>query len=76
MKAENFCYWLQGMFELNNPRQLDPSQTELIRRHLAMVFKHDIDPKMGDPEHQAALNAIHQGEPQSLTLPQNVLMRC
>jgi hypothetical protein len=31
----------------------------MIKAHLALVFKHEIDPSMGGPDHQAALNEIH-----------------
>lgn len=66
MTSENFCYWLQGFFELNGVRQsgtvqLTVEQTLCIRNHLDMVFKHEIDPSMGDAEHQAELNKIHEG---------------
>ena len=59
MKATEFCYWLQGMFELANPQELSPEQTKMIRQHLAMVFVHDIDPQAGGPEVQQKLNALH-----------------
>jgi hypothetical protein len=77
MKATEFCYWLQGYFEISDafseagltnddgsvvpPEGISPLQTEIIRRHLALVFKHDIDPKAGSPEYQAELQAIHDG---------------
>jgi hypothetical protein len=61
MKASEFCFWLQGLFELNNPQELNARQTTIIKRHLALVFKHDIDPKQGTPEHQAELQKIHDG---------------
>ena len=41
MKAENFCFWLQGFFELQAPASITPEQAEQIRTHLALVFKHD-----------------------------------
>lgn len=59
MKARDFCYWLQGVFEVGNPQELTAVQTTLIKQHLALVFKHEIDPSQGSPEHQAELNAIH-----------------
>jgi hypothetical protein len=46
------------MFELTDTKSLDLYQTDLVKRHLAMVFKHDIDPKYPA---QAELNAIHAG---------------
>jgi hypothetical protein len=41
MKAENFCFWLQGFFELTDPKQVTPEQAEQIKTHLALVFQHD-----------------------------------
>ena len=54
MKASEFCYWLQGYFEISessfnnnkkNDSRLGSDQVEMIKRHLAMVFVHDLDPK-------------------------------
>lgn len=59
MTSVQFAYWLQGLFELSNPKTLDEKQTDLIKRHLNMVFLHDIDPSMGSPEHQKKLNELH-----------------
>ena len=50
MKSRDFCYWLQGLFELQNPKALDEKQTDLIRAHLHMVFIHEIDPSL--PQNQ------------------------
>lgn len=66
MKATEFCYWLQGYFEIYGAsaepgNSLTGDQVEVIQRHLAMVFKHDIDPKAGPPEHQQILSDIHSG---------------
>ena len=69
MTARDFCFWLQGYFEVagvlpaGEPREratLTPEQVTVIRQHLALVFKHEIDPSMGPPEHQADLNKIHE----------------
>lgn len=60
MTSRDFCYWLQGYFEIHGVGDaLKPSQLECIRRHLALVFKHEIDPSAGPPEHQKELDAIH-----------------
>lgn len=64
MTAESFCYWLQGYFEVNDESKRNSSvllsgQVDCIRRHLAMVFKHDIDPKLGDDAHREELQKIH-----------------
>jgi hypothetical protein len=59
MQSRDFVYWLQGLFELAEPLTLNKKQTELIRKHLAMVFIHEIDPSMGDEAHQGKLNTVH-----------------
>jgi len=61
MTARDFAYWLQGFFELtkDDGKGLTPEQTELVKRHLNLVFAHDIDPSMGPKEHQVELNNIH-----------------
>jgi hypothetical protein len=41
MKAEQFCFWLQGCFELNELPSFDEVQTECIQRHVALVFAHE-----------------------------------
>lgn len=61
MTAVQMCFWLQGLFELANPTSLDARQTDLIRRHLAMVFKHEIDPSY-PAEQQQILDDIHAGK--------------
>jgi len=66
MKARDFCYWLQGYFELREQNlAITAQQANTIKNHLSLVFKHDIDPSMGGPEHQAELNAAH-GLPTSI----------
>jgi hypothetical protein len=69
MKATEFCYWLQGMFELTEVKSLNEEQTDLIRRHLAMAFQHDID-KRPSEEEQAKLNKLHRPDPST------VMLRC
>lgn len=64
MKTDQFCFWLQGLFELAEPEMLTAKQTELIRSHLALVFYHDIDPSHSDdPEEQKKMQDIHDGKP-------------
>lgn len=38
MNEREFCYWLQGFFEVGNPKQLSPEQTQIIKDHLALLF--------------------------------------
>lgn len=62
MTSRDFVYWLQGVFELANVTSFDERQTELIRRHLALVFIHEIDPS-APADQQAKLNEAHHGPP-------------
>ncbi len=42
MTPENFCYWLQGFFELNKNmhiQSLTEHQVNMIQEHLSLVFK-------------------------------------
>lgn len=39
MNCENFCYWLQGLLELEpNLTHLNEDQVKMIREHLGYVF--------------------------------------
>lgn len=59
MTSRDFVYWLQGYFEISGHTNLDNEKVEVIRKHLDLVFKHEIDPSMGNKEHQKELNKIH-----------------
>ena len=61
MTTREFCYWLQGYFEIEgrNSYTLSTDQCDTIRKHLSLVFAHDIDPAAGDAAVQAKLNNIH-----------------
>lgn len=63
MKASEFCYWLQGYIEIGHEQThqqgISYEQVEIIKRHLMLVFKHELDLTHGDAEHQAELQAIH-----------------
>jgi hypothetical protein len=70
MKSRDFCYWLQGFFELAEPVTLTPTRVQMIRNHLSMVFYHEIDPSFGGPKEQAVLNELHSGRHRCTTPPQ------
>ena len=59
MTSRDFCYWLQGYFEISGQKEISEAQTDMIKRHLALVFKHEIDPSIPDPD--GSLQAIHDG---------------
>lgn len=74
MTSRDFCYWLQGHLELrglNSGLALDAGQVECIRKHLNLVFKHEIDLSAGSAEHQLKLDAIHNPN-----TPGGLLARC
>jgi len=82
MTSRDFAFWLQGFFEVADPVDITITQTEMIKSHLALVFKHEIDPSMGDVKHQDELNLIHHsskppGFPSSyLDTDKDGIMRC
>lgn len=60
MTSRDFCYWLQGFFELAEGQSgMSHDQAEMVRKHLSLVFKHEIDPSHGTPEHVAELQELH-----------------
>ena len=68
MSTESFCYWLMGCLEMGGGDSgLSAAQVATVRRHLDMVFAHDIDPKAGGPEVQDHLDYLHG--PSNATLP-------
>ncbi len=82
MKSRDFCYWLQGYFELteNSRDSFTNNQLELVKKHLALVFKYEIDPEAGDQRMQDALNALHtkpiKETPAYSSSNNDVLIRC
>lgn len=63
MNARDFCYWLQGFFEitgeLSPENGLTEKQIEIIKTHLKMVFATEIDPSFGPPKTQQLLSDLH-----------------
>jgi hypothetical protein len=59
MTSRDFCFWLQGHFEISDAKTLGKKETEMVKRHLALVFKHEIDPLM--PDKTGELQATHDG---------------
>ena len=61
MTSRDFAYWLQGFFEIGgNIESLDKKQTEMVKKHLALVFFHEIDPSYTkDKKKQKEMNKIH-----------------
>ena len=61
MTSRDFCYWLQGFFEIAsvNVENLNETQVKQIRAHLALVFRHEIDPSFKDEGRQG----VHDSAP-------------
>jgi len=64
MTSRDFCYFLQGFFELQGTNQaLTPEQVQIIRNHLKLVFLHEIDPSYSDNKIvQQIFQNIHDGK--------------
>jgi hypothetical protein len=81
MKSVEFCYWLQGFYEIAKPKQgLTQEQSEMIQKHLQLVFVHEIDPSY-PKDQQQLLNEIHNGPKPTNpiiggTLPTGEKLRC
>lgn len=59
MTSRDFAYWLQGFFEVSNQKTITEEQTTVIKNHLNLVFKHEIDKqyKEGDGTQE-----VHDGK--------------
>lgn len=78
MKSVEFCYWLQGLFELGKPVALTEEQTAMVKAHLDMVFIHEIDPSYPKKQ-QIPLTAAHAQNPNLSGMGgrvSDVLLRC
>lgn len=38
MTSENFCYWLQGYLEIEDPSNINEGKLQIIKDHLSLVF--------------------------------------
>ncbi len=61
MNTIDFCFWLQGYFEINGKAEINSEQAEVIKNHLNLVFKHEIDPLRESQTSTSAdiLNSTH-----------------
>ena len=63
MKARDFAYWLNGIFEGSDTKELDKEQVQTIKNHLKLVFLYDIDPSYGDDKVlQHIMQNVHDGK--------------
>ena len=62
MTTRDFAYWLQGFFEVSNTAAMTEEQVKVVKNHLNLVFKHDIDPSFGlTKEEEKIAQNIHDG---------------
>ena len=45
MDSLNFCYWIQGYFEITNPKEIGVKETETIYNHLKLTLRCDDEPE-------------------------------
>ena len=80
MRSTEFCYFLQGFFEISDSNTLTEKQVEIIKNHLNLVFYHEIDPSYSnDPKVQAEMQNIHDGNKpikRPNPRPGETLLRC
>jgi len=65
MTSRDFVYFLQGLLEIGKPETLDKEQVEIIKNHLNLVFKHEIDPSLNgskSKEEVQDLQDVHDGK--------------
>jgi hypothetical protein len=81
MDAYEFCYWLQGYFELSGgtDQPMSADQVKAVANHLDLVFVHDIDMKANKQSNLTAeqLQDIHDnGSPTKTSYPKKPIKRC
>ena len=61
MNTIDFCFWLQGYFEISGKDEITAEQAKVIKEHLNLVFKHEIDPLREDQTNatKEQLNQAH-----------------
>lgn len=74
MNSIDFCFWLQGYFEIHGKAEVSVEQAEIIKNHLNLVFKHEIDPLRNSETttEQPVLNVTHQ----PVVTGNDMLIRC
>jgi hypothetical protein len=67
MNSLDFCYWLQGFFELSKKpqlKELDENQVQTIKYHLKLVFNKET-PDNGNEEEKGNFGTCGISEPSS-----------
>jgi len=61
MNPVDFCFWLQGHFEMSGNNSMTNDQVRIMKEHLDLVFVHSIDPARNSETTatEEALNQAH-----------------
>ena len=68
MQARDFCFWLQGYFEISGNAPLDENQVNTIQKHLGLVFEHMADA----PKHEVVPDGVVYVDAKPLTTKDDV----
>jgi hypothetical protein len=58
MNERDFCYWLQGFFEIHESNEVDEKQIQIIKDHLKTVFEKVTPDRSAEQVKEDALKAI------------------
>ena len=77
MNTIDFCFWLQGYFEISGEdSEITAEQAAIIRQHLSLVFKHEIDP-LREGETTTPIDVLNHAHAGTTHLTKNdTLIRC
>jgi hypothetical protein len=76
MNTVDFCYWLQGYFEVSGDTEISAEKAEIIKNHLDLVFKHEIDP-LRESETTTSTEVLNQTHsPNTNWLKNDPTVRC
>lgn len=78
MTTRDFVYWLQGYFEISDTKTMTEREIGVVKNHLNLVFKHDIDPSFGlTPEQDKESQDIHDGNrPWNIRRDSDLVVKC
>jgi hypothetical protein len=81
MTSRDFAFWLQGYFEIEDfeeglTKPIEAEKVKIIKKHLAMVFIHEIDPLDGNEKMQTKLNEAHSSNAGPSPSSKNTVYRC
>lgn len=63
MTAEQFTYWLNGFIELNPNAMLTLTQWQIVKDHLALVFKKETPDRTVSPRQDQVAVPSERGQP-------------